>query len=64
MSGMSTVLGVMSSKFSMLLEKTGFGPLEGFLDSGKEDMHIMLESFLSNINLIHIPFQNNLRKSL
>ncbi len=44
MSGMSTtVLAVMSSKFSMLLEKTGFAPLEGFLDSGKEDIHIMLE---------------------
>ncbi len=43
MSGMSTILAEMSSKFSMLLEKTGFDPLEGFLDSGKEDIHIMLE---------------------
>jgi len=38
MSGMSTVLGVKSSKFSMLLEKAGFIPLEGFLDPGKEDV--------------------------
>lgn len=37
MSSMSTVLGLRSSKFSMLLEKPGFIPLGGFLDPGKED---------------------------